>query len=247
MSEETPELLTVIVPCLNEEGAVAETTAEILAVVPELPVQVRILLIDDGSTDGTWQVMQRLEAEHERVDIYQNPRNLGLGRTVMNAWTRLPQDSWATVLPGDGEIYFDSIHNFLEVRDRYDVILGYVQNPVQRTMDRRIASTAFLRVVSALYGFRHQYLNGMKMYRVGALVGIEVSSSGHAFNAELLAKALLRNPKLRIGEVPFVWRGRSAGESKAFKPRSIFKAMVEVWQGVKEVDRYREKVLQEKA
>lgn len=238
------ELLTVIVPCLNEEGAVAATVAEILAIVPSLPVQVQVLLIDDGSSDGTWGVMQQLADAHPEVQLWQNPHNLGLGRSVMSAWERLPVESWATVLPGDGEIYFDSIRNFLEVRDRYDVILGYVQNPVVRSFERRVASTAFLRVVSALYGFRHQYLNGMKMYRVGALAGLDVKSSGHAFNAELLAKAVLRNPKLRIGEVPFVWRGRSAGHSKAFRPRSIVKAMVEVYQGVREVDRYRQQVLQ---
>ena len=110
-------------------------------------------------------------------------------------------------------------------------------------MSRRVASTAFMRVVSALYGFRHQYLNGMKMYRVGALSGLEVKSGGHAFNAELLSKAILRDPKLRIGEVPFVWRGRSAGHSKAFRPRSILLAMKEVWVGRREVDRYREQVL----
>lgn len=237
------ELLTVIVPCLNEQGAIETTVDEILALVPELPVRVQVLLIDDGSTDDTWTVMERLAAEHPEILLHRNPQNLGLGRSVMNAWERLPADSWATVIPGDGEIFFDSIRNFLDVRDRYDVILGYVQNPVVRSFERRVASTAFLRVVSALYGFRHQYLNGMKMYRVGALAGLEVKSGGHAFNAELLAKAVLRNPKLRIGEVPFVWRGRSAGQSKAFRPKAIFRAMREVWQGVREVDRYRERVL----
>lgn len=241
------ELLTVIVPCLDEELALPTTVAEILALAPSLPVEVQVLLIDDGSKDGTWAVMQQLAAVHPELRLHQNPKNLGLGRSVMNAWERLPADSWATVLPGDGEIYFDSIHNFLAVREQYDVILGYVQNPVVRSFERRVASTAFLRVVSALYGFRHQYLNGMKMYRVGALVGIEVLSSGHAFNAELLAKAVLRNPKLRIGEVPFVWRGRAAGQSKAFRPRAILRAMREVYQGVQEVDRYRQAVLSERA
>lgn len=238
------ETLTVIIPCFNEEGSIEATVDEVLSVVPDLPVDVEILLIDDCSTDGTRAILERLREEHGcRLQL--NPRNLGLGRSVMTAWQSLDPDSWATVVPGDGEIFFDSIHNFLAVRHDHDVILGYCQNPVVRTFTRRAASTAFMRVVSALYGFRHQYLNGMKMYRVRALVGIEVGSGGHAFNAELLAKAILRNPKLRIGEVPFVWRGRSQGQSKAFQPRSILLAAREVWAGRAAVDRYRQQVLLE--
>jgi glycosyltransferase involved in cell wall biosynthesis len=240
------ETLTVIIPCYNEEASVEATVQEVLRIADDLPVDVVIRLIDDGSTDGTREVLHRLQREHG-CTLQLNPRNLGLGRSVMQAWTELDPSSWATVVPGDGEIYFDSIHNFLDVRDDYDVILGYCQNPVVRTFTRRAASTAFMRVVSALYGFRHQYLNGMKMYRVGALAGIEVKSGGHAFNAELLAKALLRNPKLRIGEVPFVWRGRSQGHSKAFQPRSILLAAREVWAGRAEVDRYRQQVLSDHA
>jgi glycosyltransferase involved in cell wall biosynthesis len=237
------ERLTVIVPCLDEEGAIESTANEILGLAPELPVDIHLYLIDDGSTDRTHEIMLRIARDRDDVTVYRNPTNLGLGRSVMAAWERLPGDSWATVIPGDGEIFFDSIWNFLEVRDQYDVILGYVQNPVVRTFSRRAASTAFMRVVNALYGFRHQYLNGMKMYRVRALSGLDVKSGGHAFNAELLSKAVLRDPKLRIGEVPFVWRGRSSGHSKAFKPRSILLAMREVWRGRVEVDRYREQVL----
>ena len=123
-----PELLTVIVPCLDEALALPATVAEILALVPSLPVEVQVLLIDDGSKDATWTVMQQLAAAHPAIRIHQNPGNLGLGRSVMSAWERLPADSWATVLPGDGEIFFDSIENFLAVRDRYDVILGYVSS-----------------------------------------------------------------------------------------------------------------------
>ena len=239
------ERLTVIIPCLNEEAAIEHTVAEVDAIAPDLPVEVHLYLIDDGSSDGTWSVMQRLASGRSDLTIHRNPQNRGLGRSVMAAWEALPPDSWATVLPGDGEIFFDSIHNFLDVRDRYDVILGYVQNPVVRTFSRRVASTAFMRIVSALYGFRHQYLNGMKMYRVSALSGLHVESGGHAFNAELLSKAVLRNPKLRVGEVPFVWRGRSTGHSKAFQPRSIWLAMREVWRGRQAVDRYRQQALLE--
>ena len=65
---------------------------------------------------------------------------LGLGRTVMSKYEVIDPDGWVSVIPGDNEVDFRSIHNFLAVRDRYDVVLGYLQNPVIRPFARRIAS-----------------------------------------------------------------------------------------------------------
>jgi hypothetical protein len=83
----------------------------------------------------------------------------------------------------------------------------------------------------------------MKMYRVDVFKGIEVASGGHAFNAELLAKAILRNPTLRIAEAPFVARGRAEGHSKAFRPASVGRAVYEVFRGWREVATYRKEVV----
>jgi carbamoyl-phosphate synthase large subunit len=238
------ERLCVVVPCKNEEAGVVRTVEDIPRIAGELPLEARLILVDDGSTDGTLGVMRELQREHG-CEVLVNERNLGLGRTVQRAWEIMDDDDWATVMPGDNEIFFDSIHNFLEVRDGFDVILGYTHNPVVRTFMRRAASTAFMRIVNALYGFRYRYLNGMKMYRVRAFKGIDVRSAGHAFNGELMAKALLRDPHLRVGEVPFYWRGRSAGQSKAIRPFSVLAAIRDVVTGVSEVNRYRQRVLKD--
>jgi glycosyltransferase involved in cell wall biosynthesis len=241
------ELLTVIIPCLNEADMIATTVHSVLRVADTLPLDVRILMIDDGSTDGTGQAMELLCRAHDCCDMVVNPRNLGLGRSVLNAYSLVDPRSWVTVQPGDNEFIFDSIRAHLDVRDDYDVILGYLRNPVIRTLPRRVASYAFSKLVNTLYGFPYRYLNGMKLYRVDAFLGIEVNSSGHAFNAELLAKALLRNPFLRVGEVPFSARGRGVGTSKAFRVQSIWRAFRDVVAGYRTVARYRLQVIRDSA
>jgi hypothetical protein len=94
-----------------------------------------------------------------------------------------------------------------------------------------------------LYGFPLRYLNGMKLYRIEAFRGIEVVSAGHGFNAELLAKAVLRNPDLRIGEAPFLARGRAHGQSKAFRPQSIARSVHEALTGYLSVCAYRRQII----
>jgi hypothetical protein len=83
----------------------------------------------------------------------------------------------------------------------------------------------------------------MKLYRLEVFKGLEVLASGHAYNAELIAKAILRNPFVRITEVPFVARGRTGGETKAFRPTSVARAVEEFVRGRVSVNEYRRNVL----
>ena len=239
------ELLTVVIPCLNEQDAIGITVSEVLKVADELPVDVEVLLVDDGSTDGTRARMEDWAQKDARCRVLVNPCNVGVGRSLLQAFEHIPARSFVTGIPGDAEFVFDSIKGFLELRHDYDLVLGYFGNPVIRPLRRRLSSRAFTRVSALLYGFPYKYLNGMKLYRIEVFRGIEVSSGGHAFNAELLAKALLRNPRLRVGEAPFEARGRARGGSKAFRPSSISKAVREVAQGHRAVASYRDVIIEE--
>ena len=129
--------------------------------------------------------------------------------------------------------------DYRKVKDQLLNALTNFGNPIIRTFTRRMASNAFRSLACLLYGYNFRYLNGMKMYRLWAFQGIEVKSGGFAYNAELVAKAILRNPNLRIGEAPFVARGRAAGSTTAFKPKAILRAVRELNRGVQSVHEYR--------
>lgn len=235
--------ITVLIPALNEEATIESAVEEVQLVAASLPVAVSLLLIDDGSTDGTLDRMEALAQRLPACKVRHNPRNLGVGRSVLEAYQELPATSWATVFPADNEIVFESIRDFIGLMDDYDIILGYLKNPVIRPLGRRLASQAFTKTVNLLFGFDFKYLNGLKLYRVSAFQGLDVKASGHAFNAELLAKAILRNPLLRIGQAPFLARGRASGHSKAMRPLSITRALWEVLRGVSRVAAYRKQLI----
>lgn len=237
------ERLTVIVPCLNEAKSLERTVVEIEGVRPDLDIDLDIILIDDGSLDNTYEVMLEIQEKFDGVSVYRNEMNLGVGRSILNTYRELPDDRWVTVFPGDGELVFHSIKNHLAVRHEYDLILGYLHNGVIRPIHRRLASQAFTQTVNFLYGYPFRYLNGMKLYRASVFKGIDVESNGHAFNAELLGKALLRDPGLRVAEVPFRARGRSSGRSKAIQPRSVVEAVWDVYRGYAAVSRFREEII----
>ncbi len=238
------EQLYVLIPCLNEEATIAGAVQEVLDHAPKLPMPVHVIMIDDGSRDKTREIMESIASKHENCDVVVNKKNIGLGRSVTNAYQHIPNGAWVTVFPGDRELIFGaSVDNFMEMREGHDVILGYLQNTVVRTFSRRLASYAFSKVTATLYGFPWRYLNGLKMYKVEVFRGIEVISGGHAFMAELIAKAQLRRPDLRIGQAAFVSRGRKAGESRAFTGKSVTRAVREVYNGSRSVAEFREDVV----
>jgi glycosyltransferase involved in cell wall biosynthesis len=238
------ESLCVIIPCLNEQPVVRRTVEEVLDHADALPMSLEVVVIDDGSTDGTRAVIQQLCAEDPRVRMIAHDENRGLGRCVTEAYDTIEDGTWVTVFPGDSEFVFaESIDNLLAARRGHDVVLGYLYNSVVRKLGRRVASTTFLKLTKTLYGFRWRALNGMKLYRVEAFKGIHTVSGGHAYVAELLAKAQLRAPELRITEAPFLSRGRSVGNSHAIKPRSVLRAVHETYKGAKDVGKYREKMV----
>jgi glycosyltransferase involved in cell wall biosynthesis len=238
------EKLCVLVPCLNEQELVRRTVEEVLEHAERLPVDVEVVMIDDGSTDNTRAIMKELCEADARCRMIAHDVNRGLGRCVTEAYETIDEDTWVTVFPGDSEFVFaESIDNLLEARQGHDVVLGYLYNPVVRKLGRRIASTAFLKLTKTMYGFRWRSLNGMKLYRAKSFKGINVISGGHAYVAELLAKAQLRDPHLRITEAPFISRGRAIGDSHAIKPTSVLRAVRETYKSARDVDRYREKMV----
>jgi glycosyltransferase involved in cell wall biosynthesis len=239
--EDPSETLVVVVPCYNEEANIEHTVEAIRSVAAELPMRVDVLLIDDGSTDRTKDKITAI-CERFGYSAMYNERNRGVGWSLLEAYQRVDPEHWVTIMPGDNEIDFASIKGFVQGRHRFDLILGYLQNPVIRPLGRRLFSVAYMRTVRIIYGFPFRYLNGMKLFRASVFQQISVEASGHAFNSELLAKAILRNPSLRIGEAPFVARGRATGNSKAIRPSAVIQSVVEVGRGWRSVAKFRDEV-----
>lgn len=237
------ERLVVVVPCYNEEENIEATVEDIFRGAAQADLEVVALLIDDGSKDATREKIEALCARDPRCHSLIHPKNLGIGRSILDGVAWCLPDDWVTVQPGDNEFIFSSIISFLEDRHEYDLILGYFQNPIVRPISRRLASAVFTELVNFTYGFSFQYLNGAYLFRARVFQDLEVASSGHAFAPELIAKALLREPLLRVGERPFAARGRAVGQSKAFRPAAIARAIRDFAVGFRSANQYRQQVV----
>lgn len=223
----------IIIPTFNERENIGEMLGRLL----ELPCAVEVLVVDDGSPDGTAEVVRaRMEGE-PRVHLLQRPSKLGLGSAYRDGFRYALQHGAEFIFEMDADFSHDPavIPRFLEAAQEADLVLGsrYLDGRVTVVnwpLDRLIlsyAANAYTRLVTGLPV--HDATGGFKCFRRRALESVRldrVASDGYAFQIEMSYKCWRRG--LRIREIPIVFVDRRAGVSKMSR-RIIWEAAGLVW------------------
>jgi dolichol-phosphate mannosyltransferase len=224
-----PPLLTVIVPVYNE----ASTIEELLRRVIAAPYSKQIVVVDDGSTDGTNATLDRL-ADEGRVELCRHDRNRGKGRAIRTALERA-RGRFVIVQDGDLETdpedYAPLIQPFL--RGCADFVIGSRFASDANLIGPRLApmrlGVSVLNVsVHALYG--HKITDEACCYKVLAtetLRAMDLRCERFEFCSEVVAKA--SRMKLRIVEVPVRYYRRNARDGKKLRWRDGIAAIACLW------------------
>lgn len=210
-----PAPVWVVLPTYNEADNLAPLVAAIRVAVPD----VRILVVDDSSPDGTGDVAEQLEG----VAVVHHPQKTGLRRAYVAGFGHALAAGAATVIQMDADFSHDpaDLPRLLErAAAGADLVLGsrYVAGGGVADWDllRRALSYGGCGYARRVLGVSVRDLTGgLKCYRANALKAIDCSnvrSRGHAFQIEVTYRALRRG--LRVQEVPIVFRRRERGSSK---------------------------------
>jgi len=192
------------------------------AVRPQLPASARILVVDDGSPDGTGQIADRLAAEDPSVAVLHRPRKEGLGPAYIAGFRRALAEGAGFVIEMDSDFSHDPqrLPALLAAAEDADLAIGsrYVEGGgtadwglVRRAISR--GGSAYARLV---LGLRVKDLTGgFKCFRREVLEAIDLDSieaRGYAFQVEMTYRALQSG--FKVVEVPIVFRDREVGSSK---------------------------------
>jgi dolichol-phosphate mannosyltransferase len=228
-----PEKGLVIVPTFNERDNVIRLIDAVLSQDPRLEV----LVVDDGSPDGTGELVRERSVGDSRVHLLARERKLGLGTAYVAGFKWALQRDYEFVFEMDADFSHDPSHlpQFLEsIRDA-DLVLGsrYREGKVTVVnwpMGRLILSYAaniYARFVTGLPLF--DATGGFKCFRRRVLEAIDlddVRSNGYAFQIEMSFRAWQLG--FRIVEIPIVFVDRTEGESKMSK-KIVREAVWMVW------------------
>jgi dolichol-phosphate mannosyltransferase len=209
----------LILPTYNEAENIEPFVA---AVRDKLPSEARILIVDDGSPDGTGEIADRLAVEHEGLDVLHRPRKEGLGPAYIAGFRAALEGGAGLIVEMDSDFSHEPAYlpRLLDAMDRADLAIGsrYVAGggvgdwgPLRRAISR--GGSAYARFVLGIEV--NDATAGFKCFRREVLEAIDldsVQSRGYAFQVELTYRALQHG--FRVVEVPIVFRDRSRGTSK---------------------------------
>jgi dolichol-phosphate mannosyltransferase len=223
----------VIVPTYNERENITKLVDAVLYQDPCIDV----LVIDDGSPDGTGQIADEIAAVNSRVHVIHRPGKMGLGTAYVAGFKWALQHSYAFIFEMDADFSHDPAHlpQFLASIQEADLVLGsryregrvtVVNWPVGRLLLSYFANV-YARVVTGLP--LYDATGGFKCFRRAVLEAInldDVRSNGYAFQIEMSFRAWRRG--FRIVEIPIVFVDRTEGVSKMSK-RIVREAIWMVW------------------
>lgn len=182
--------LTVAIPALNEERNIEKTIRAVLASTAKVPdVLLEILVLDDGSTDRTGEIVDDLARRHECLRLVRNPGNLGLGATIRRAIDVASSDKILFV-PGDNDIPPATLDLLISSAYVAEIVMCYFHNDESRGRLRFIISTFFRLVYATCFDLYLQYINGPAVYPLAKLRTLELCSTRFSIVAEINVRLL---------------------------------------------------------
>jgi len=230
-------LLSVVIPARDEEGCIASTVEHLHLELDLRGVPHEIIVVDDGSTDRTWEILEeeaarlngrivhtadgiRHEAE-ERQPVLRPIKNEGphgFGRAIVKGFDAMTGDAVVIMMADESDDCRDVVRYWEKLNEGYDCVFGSrfmkgggtIDYPPIKLFMNRMAN-AFVRLM-----FRHglnDTTNAFKAYRKEVIDGIRPILSPH-FNitVELPLKAIVRGYSFAV--IPITWRNRRHGVAK---------------------------------
>lgn len=214
--------LSIIMPSLNEEKNIESAIKSSLAAMEKRGITGEVIVINDGSTDGTKSIVEALAQDNDKIKLINHDTPQGIGYSFWHGIQCSNKDI-VVMFPGDNENDADDALTFFPLMNDVDIIVPFVHNIEVRNRGRRIISSLYRLIINISFGVNLNYTNGTVFYRREILKEVQLKNIGFFYQAELLIK-LIRKGYL-FAEVPNYLNARNSGTSKAISLKSLFKVM----------------------
>ena len=217
-SQEPLRLLSIVLPCRNEEGAIASAVEHLYVELRLHAVEHEIVTVDDGSSDSTWAVMQELATRIPTMRPVRNNGDHGFGRAIVCGIDHSRGDAVVIMMADESDDCRDVVRYWQLLGEGYDAVFGsrfvrgggVIDYPAHKLLINRMANL-FLRLM--FHVPLNDFTNAFKAFRRKALDGCRPFLSHH-FNltVELPLKTIVRGYSWTV--MPITWRNRRSGISK---------------------------------
>ncbi len=202
--------LSIVVPIYNEEENIPALHESVSRAMAGNGVDYELILVDDGSSDGSFRLLSELAARDQRVKVIRFRRNFGQTAAMAAGFDAA---SGKVVVPMDGDLQNDPsdiLHLLAKVNEGYDVVSGWRKERRDTFINRKLPSILANALISRLTGVHlHDYGCTLKAYRREVLDGINLYGEMHRF-----VPALASQIGAKVAEIPVKHHPRLHGTSK---------------------------------
>jgi glycosyltransferase involved in cell wall biosynthesis len=219
--------LSVFFPTYNEEANIEKTVLAAKQVLEKLVNNWEILIINDGSTDKTKEIAQKLAKSENRIKVITHQQNLGYGSALKSGFAKAKY-SWIAFADSDGQFDFAEIEKFFSFVGKADLILGY---RIKRAdaLNRRLYTFVWALIPKILWGLKvRDYSCGFKLIKKEVFVAVQpLVGEEKTTQIELLVKA--KKQGFKFVEIGVHHYPRRFGKQTGAKLKVVVKSIVDLF------------------
>ncbi len=217
----------MVLPCLNEGENLSQVVESGMKALRRLDLDFEIIIVDDGSTDDTWTISQKLQEASSRIKAERHERNRGYGAALRSGFA-VAEKHLVFFTDADGQFRLDDLGPFLQVIGSHDMVIGYRENrkdPLWRKWNSRIGNL----LARTFLNVRVRDINcAFKLFHRNKLLALPLAAEGAFINTELLA--LAQAAAWTCKEIPVRHFPRLHGKPTGGNPSVILKTFREYYE-----------------
>lgn len=199
--------LSFLIPCYNDEATIAIQVAGAHAMGKKLGIPFEIIVINDGSTDQTAQILTELAKRFRELRILTHVINKGYGTTIKELYYAANKE-WLFTIPGDYQVQAKELQKLLPSEGKADIILGW-RTDRKDTGIRQHQSQIYNWLIPLLFHTETHDINSVRLMKSGLMKAITLQGTSAFTDAELIIKAKRLGYVVR--EIPIGHRLRHVG------------------------------------
>ncbi len=212
-------------PAYNEEANIKPMVESVLETFQPLVRDLEIVVVDDGSRDGTGNAVRALAQQYPSVRLVPHPKNQGYGAALYSGFTSATKE-WIFLTDSDRQFNLAEFTRLADLTSQADLVIGY-RAPRRDPFHRRLNGWGWNMLVNVLFGATARDVDcAFKLFKRDILDRVTILSRGAAFSAEFLVRA--QRAGYTIAQVPVSHLPRRAGKPTGARLDVILRAFREL-------------------